>query len=502
MLRPLSRIGGGPASVACRGFLRFDAALGAPAPRPGTPPLRHLAGRPARRGTGAPGRVGARSLSWRCGTDLTSRRPRFRRSPRRAGPALRPRRHRRPRRLRRLAAGRRPRLPRSTAEPCHARRRPGRPRLPPHHRRLGRRRPRRRRARRDRVELARPPHRLPGRTLEAWAISSVTVAPTHRRRGIARALLEGELRTAHAAGMPLAMLTVTEATIYGRYGFSPASLSADLAIERRRVHWTGPTPPGRVRFVEPAELAPIALDVSNRAALRTPGEIERWPSVVDRMLGLVEPDSEASRRIRTARYDAADGSPQGFAVYRVAERDGADARLELRHLVTVTDDAERALWRFIVEHDGIGEIRAGQRSIAESLPWMLEDRRAVRIEHAGDALWLRILDPVASLQSRRYSTPGELLLAVRDGAGFADGTYRLEADGDGRAHVSPVEPSWDSDRPTLRLGVGELGSILLGGVRPSVLHEAGRVEANSAEVLRLADRMFAPARMPHLGLIF
>ncbi|HEY4266979.1 MAG TPA: GNAT family N-acetyltransferase, partial [Galbitalea sp.] len=37
---------------------------------------------------------------------------------------------------------------------------------------------------------------LPGKTsIPVWAISTVTVAPTHRRRGIATDLLEAELRT-------------------------------------------------------------------------------------------------------------------------------------------------------------------------------------------------------------------------------------------------------------------------------------------------------------------
>ena len=66
-----------------------------------------------------------------------------------------------------------------------------------------------------------------GADIPSCAISAVTVAPTHRRRGIARAMLEGELRAAVAAGAPMAMLTVSESTLYGRYGFAPAAASAN-----------------------------------------------------------------------------------------------------------------------------------------------------------------------------------------------------------------------------------------------------------------------------------
>jgi predicted acetyltransferase len=52
-----------------------------------------------------------------------------------------------------------------------------------------------------------------GRAIPSWAISTVTVAPTHRRRGIARNLIEAELRTAAELDVPFAILTATEATI-------------------------------------------------------------------------------------------------------------------------------------------------------------------------------------------------------------------------------------------------------------------------------------------------
>lgn len=342
----------------------------------------------------------------------------------------------------------------------------------------------------------------PRRSVPAWAISSVTVAPTHRRRGIARALLEGELRTARAAGVPLAMLTVTEATIYGRYGFSPAASALPLTVERSRVSWSGPTTPGLVQFVEPAELRDSIEGITDRAVFRRTGDVRRWPAVFDLMLGLVEPDSEWSRGVRVARYDDADGTPQGYAIYRIARTPPALGRLELEQLVAASDDAERALWRFLIEHDYIGEIRAPLRSTDEPLPWMLDDPRAVTTGDARDHLWLRVIDPVASLAARRYSSPGELLLNVTDPYGFATGVFRLVVGEGGEALVEPAAAGWDDAVPTLRLGVRELGSILLGGVRPSLLAVAGRVEADERPTLGLADRMFAAERSPYLSFWF
>ncbi|MGN6502187.1 MAG: GNAT family N-acetyltransferase, partial [Pseudolysinimonas sp.] len=91
---------------------------------------------------------------------------------------------------------------------------------------------------------------VPGeRTIESWAISTVTVASTHHKRGIARALLEAELAAAVAAGLPMAMLTVSESSLYQRYGFAPAAWAADYEFNARRVTWAGPTPAGRIEYL-------------------------------------------------------------------------------------------------------------------------------------------------------------------------------------------------------------------------------------------------------------
>ncbi|MGO4276989.1 GNAT family N-acetyltransferase, partial [Paenibacillus sp. TAF58] len=70
------------------------------------------------------------------------------------------------------------------------------------------------------------------------------VAPTHRRRGIARALLGAELRTAHALGVPLAILTVSESVIYGRWGFGPATFATEWRVRHRPRARVGPAAHG------------------------------------------------------------------------------------------------------------------------------------------------------------------------------------------------------------------------------------------------------------------
>ncbi len=243
-----------------------------------------------------------------------------------------------------------------------------------------------------------------GRSVDAWAVSAVTVSPTHRRRGIARALMEGELVNARNTGAALAMLTVTEATIYGRYGYAPAARAATVTVDRRRVHWVGPDAPGRVQFVAAADLRKAAPAIARRAVARTPGEIDRWPGILDRALGLVDADGTSARAVRTVRYDDEHGQPQGFVAYRIAREPDQPGIVEFDFLVAATDDAERALWRFLIEQDFVSGVRGRLRSVDEPLPWLLEDPRAVTFSDIVDHLWVRILDPVQALGARRYGT--------------------------------------------------------------------------------------------------
>ncbi|MCU1475175.1 GNAT family N-acetyltransferase, partial [Amnibacterium sp.] len=300
------------------------------------------------------------------------------------------------------------------------------------------------------------PLSLPGGDVRAAAISAVTVAPTHRRRGIATSTVGGELRAAAAAGLPVAAITVSEATIYDRFGFGPAAWAAELLIDSRRLAWTGPHAAGRVQLVSRDGMLADAPAVFDRARVRTPGGIGLSGLLLTRLFGR-ESDPADLRAHRFARYDDADGVPQGYVSYTAAESptDFAASTLTVHHLAAATDEAEAALWRFLIEMDLIGEISARLRPVDERLPWLVDDRRAVRTVAVTDHLWLRVLDPVAALTARTYAGPGAAVLDVADPAGFAAGRWLLEVDEAGAATVRPA-PDPSGSVPEVALGAAAL----------------------------------------------
>ncbi|WP_295840446.1 GNAT family N-acetyltransferase [uncultured Microbacterium sp.] len=335
----------------------------------------------------------------------------------------------------------------------------------------------------------------PGRSLDLWSISAVTVAPTHRRRGIATAMLGGELRTAAAAGFAIAGLTVTEATIYGRWGFSPAAWASDVVVDTRRARWTGPVAPGRLDFVGKEVLVDLLAAVHERVRVRRPGSVPGWEGRWRGVAGVAPGDKEAEK-VRAVVYRDPEGVERGILVYTLDEKDDYAAHdLSVRALFADGDEAYAALWRFALEHDLVARVRAWLQAPVPPVQWMVADRRAVTATLT-DHHWLRILDVPRALSARRYGAPLERTIRVSDPLGFADGAWRVRIDGDGDAHVDAVEAG---DEAEVRLSVNALSSLLLGGVRATELAAAGLI-AGEAAALAEIDRSFEPAMTPLLDI--
>jgi predicted acetyltransferase len=347
---------------------------------------------------------------------------------------------------------------------------------------------------------------LPGhRTAPAWAISTITVAPTHRRRGIARQMMEAEIRMALARKLPLAILTASEATIYERFGFSPAAMRADWTINTNDTAWAGPIPGGRVQFVTTEQGRDEGgLDIFQRARLRTPGDIHIEGHLWRRMFGA--PGRAKPEDLRVVRYDDEAGLQQGLCIYKVVESGHDPAIIHIEYLTTATDDAYSAIWRYLIEHDLVGTIEAPLRSVDEPVRWQLSNSRAAVENAVGDHLWVRILDVKAALEARHYSAPGEFVLELDDPLGYVQGSYLLAIDAAGKASVTPLEDDdYDRNRDNrhrLAMPISRLGSLYLGGVSASTLVRAGRIVEKAPGAAVAADAAFRSDVAPWLSTWF
>jgi predicted acetyltransferase len=331
-----------------------------------------------------------------------------------------------------------------------------------------------------------------GGEVSTTGLSWVSVELTHRRRGILRALIERQLRSAADAGEAAVVLTASEGGIYGRYGFGVATLVRRATVQRRRARIAAPVDAGAVRRVATSEARALLPKLHERWRRRTPGALsrsgQRWEFLLlDReyqragasgLFHLVHPDGYVSYRIRP---NWADGDPQHECV--------------IVDYAPATPQAHAALWQTLLSLDLVGTFDSYRVPPDDPLPLLLEDPRGVDTRHLGDGLWLRPVDVAALLGARRYGVDVECVLEVRD-ALLGDGRYLLTGGPDGAQCAR-------TDRVAeLRLSVGDLGAACLGGVRLARLARAGRVDCPDAGLLRRLDLAFLADREPVHGTQF
>src|SRR5207247_8268164 len=75
---------------------------------------------------------------------------------------------------------------------------------------------------------------VPGGRVPAAGVTVVGVLPTHRRRGVLRAMMREQLDDVHRRGEPVAILWASEEPIYTRFGYGLASLSGAIELPRLR----------------------------------------------------------------------------------------------------------------------------------------------------------------------------------------------------------------------------------------------------------------------------
>ena len=328
---------------------------------------------------------------------------------------------------------------------------------------------------------------VPGpRALRVAGVTWVAVSPTHRRQGLLTRMMNELHADADARDEPLAILTASEGAIYRRFGYGVASQCRVIEIDRRR---TGVLPefqpqPGEVRFADVTNddvLEQIAA-LFDRIRLERNGDIDR-----------------TAANWKLTRHHRGEGTrwavhADGFACWKVTPKwnNGHPAHeMELFDLVAATPAAHAALWHTVLSVDLVGPISSIRAaSIDDHLAHILTDPRALRTVDLNDMIWVHVRDARAALAARTYGTDDALVVEV-------DGN-RWKVDGSPEGAV--VKPA--KRTPDLTMDGAALGSIYLGGFRPSELVRGRRIEARNADVLRRADHFFAADQMPHASTGF
>jgi predicted acetyltransferase len=329
--------------------------------------------------------------------------------------------------------------------------------------------------------------------LEVDALTHVTVAATHRRRGWMNEMVLGSLEVAHERGDAVTVLIAAQWPIYGRFGYAPASMSAEYRLERRRSGSACPGDHTRVRSVDRDEFAEIAPEVFARACRRLPGQLDRDPVWWHRTLG-GDGYTPAENLPHHWLVHEGENGPDGLLAWRARGRLNLAPPLpgaEVWLLMHENERAYRDLWAYLGGIDGVDEVHLPNRPVHEPVRWLLPDARTLALTGLVDFMWLRVLDVPRALGSRRYACPGSVVLDVVDDApgAFAAGRYLLTAD---RTEVECLP----TDRPAdLEINQRALASIFLGGYRLAEL-PVEMTHERTPGARSLVDLMFSTPQPP------
>jgi predicted acetyltransferase len=336
------------------------------------------------------------------------------------------------------------------------------------------------------------PFTVPGAEVTAAALTNVTVAPTHRRRGLLTRMITSDLRASADRGEPVGILIASEYPIYGQFGYGAAIDGATYRVDAVTARFLRPGV-GDVELVDLATMRVAAPPVYERVRRSQPGSIGRSARWWDQALQQVEVPGATPSKGYHAIYRSPHGEVEGYVRYTATQQWDhmrPKGTLSITELVAATTDAYLRLWRYCCEVDLITRVEAGDRSVHEPLVWLLHDGRALRQTGRFDFIWVRVLDVAAALSARRYPTEGRLVIEVVDALGLTGGRFALEGGPDG-ATCTPSDAA-----AGLTLPVESLGSLYMGGVSVLALAHAGRIDEHASGALERADALFRSGITP------
>jgi predicted acetyltransferase len=202
-------------------------------------------------------------------------------------------------------------------------------------------------------------------------ITDVTTSATHRRRGLLKRLIEDDLADAVAQGVPVAALTASEATIYGRWGFGPATFNQIIELDASPGFALRDfNDPGRVELIEPADAWPHVKGVFDTFHTQQRGSVE-WPTQYrDIHTGAYDyNDRSANSKVRSAVHLDGDGAVDGFVIFTPSENNV----IKVDEMVALTPGAQLGMWSFLAHMDRVTKVTFNLAHPHDPLQWALVD---------------------------------------------------------------------------------------------------------------------------------
>ncbi|MEV0776925.1 GNAT family N-acetyltransferase [Streptomyces sp. NPDC050428] len=342
-----------------------------------------------------------------------------------------------------------------------------------------------------------------GNVVSAAGVTMVSVAATHRRRGILTSMMRRQLDDVRSWGQPLALLTASEPAIYGRFGYGAGTRQLSAEIDTSRVSFRVPADDTgaqavRLRFVELADALEPVESVYARLVATRPGMLERRPGW-DRTM-LIDPpeirEGASALQCVVARRGEGDGAETvGYALYRIKpewDAAGPKGTVVIDQVAALDPVVYATMWRFLGEIDLTSTVSVSNLPVDDPFQFLVSDVRRANIR-VRDSLYVRLVELGAALAARTYQAPVDVVFEVDDAfCPWNEGRWRLTGDEKGASCERTA------DAADLSLSVRELASMYLGDISPAALARAGLVRELRPGALAEASAAFVSPVAPWL----
>ena len=245
-----------------------------------------------------------------------------------------------------------------------------------------------------------------GVTVPCRGITWLGVLPTHRRRGVMRALLGDHLAECERQGVAASLLHASNSGIYVGHGYGVATRRARVRVAVPHVTFREPAPDLELRMTDPLGAHDACQAVWERCRLATPGFTSR-------------PDPELQWTLKELKGFCTFAGDDGYVLYSV-EREwpgpNAEFRVKVRELHAATPAAYAALWHHLCGLTHVVEIVADVRPPDEPLQHLVTEARRVDVSYVSDGLWLRAGRPRGAVRGPRAARSGRGGRGVREPA--------------------------------------------------------------------------------------
>jgi len=310
-----------------------------------------------------------------------------------------------------------------------------------------------------------------GSSLPIAGIAGVGIAPEHRGKGVAAALLSQTLKELHANGVPLSTLYASTQRLYQKVGYEQAGNACRFSIPTHSLIAGDRLP---IRSVDPT--CQEFHDIYRQRAKGTSGNLDRHQLIWQRIV-------QADEEVVYAYLIGSEHQPEGYVIFS-QKSVSRGYNLQVRDLTILTPAAGRCLWTFFADH----------RSLANNVIWVgpavepllsLVPEQTYQVVHL-ERWFLRVVDVPKALMLRGYPAGVETQLHLEvwdDLLPENNGRFILSVS-EGRGEVT------QGGRGELQINIRGLSPLYTGLFTPLQLQVIGQIEA-TALALSAATQIFA-----------